>query len=74
MAAFEIMIANNVITRLIREDQAFEIPGNIEMSVREGMQTLDQALADLVKRNIVTTEEAMMKSSDPQRLSKFLQR
>jgi len=73
MAAFEIMIANNVITRLIREDQAFEIPANIEMSVREGMQTLDQALADLVRRNIITTEEAMMKSSDPGRLSKLLQ-
>jgi len=73
IAAFEIMIANSVIRRLIREDQAFEIPANIEMSVREGMQTLDQALAGLVRRNIVTTEEAMMKSSDPGRLSKLLQ-
>jgi len=73
IAAFEIMIANSVIRRLIREDQAFEIPANIEMSVREGMQTLDQALASLVRRNIVTTEEAMMKSSDLGRLSKLLQ-
>lgn len=73
IAAFEIMIANSVIRRLIREDQAFEIPANIEMSIREGMQTLDQALADLVRRNIVTIEEAMMKSSDPGRLSKLLQ-
>ena len=74
IAASEIMIANSVIRRLIREDQAFEIPANIEMSVREGMQTLDQALADLARRNIVTIDEAMMKSSNPGRLGKFLQR
>ncbi|MCK4354436.1 MAG: PilT/PilU family type 4a pilus ATPase [Dehalococcoidia bacterium] len=72
IAAVEIMIANNVIRRLIREDEAFEIPANIEMSIKEGMQTLDQALADLVRRNTVTIEEAMMKSSNPRRLSELL--
>ncbi len=37
------------------------------------MQTLDQALANLVKRNLVAPEEAMMKSSTPARLRGFLQ-
>jgi twitching motility protein PilT len=37
------------------------------------MQTLDQALADLVKKKIVSMEEAKMKSSHPDRLKKLLE-
>jgi len=73
IAAFEIMLATSVIRRLIREEKVYEIPPNIEMGRLEGMQTLDQALADLVKHNMVTLEEAMMKSSNPARLNHWLQ-
>ncbi|GAI95506.1 unnamed protein product, partial [marine sediment metagenome] len=58
VAAFEIMIATSVIKRLIREEKIYEIPTNMELGSREGMQTLDQALADLVRSGIVTQEEA----------------
>jgi Tfp pilus assembly pilus retraction ATPase PilT len=36
------------------------------------MLTLNQSLADLVKKGLVTKEEAMMKSSTPERLDKML--
>jgi len=45
----------------------------MRLSSKGGMQTLDQALVDLVKSRIVTQEEAMMKSSNPERLQKSLQ-
>lgn len=73
VAAFEIMLATGIIRRLIREEKVYEIPPNLEMGRLEGMQTLDQALADLVKNNIVAVEDAMMKSSNPARLSHWLQ-
>jgi twitching motility protein PilT len=73
VAAFEIMLATSVIRRLIREEKVYEIPPNLEMGRLEGMQTLDQALADLVKHDVVTLEEAMMKSSNPARLNHWLQ-
>jgi len=73
IAAFEIMIATSVVRRLIRDEKIFEIPPNMELGSREGMQTLDQALADLVRSGIVPQEEAMMKSSDPGKLNKLLQ-
>jgi twitching motility protein PilT len=73
IAAFEIMLANGIIRRLIREEKIYEIPPNLEMGRLEGMQTLDQALADLVKNNIVAVEDAMMKSSNPARLSHWLE-
>jgi len=72
VAAFEIMIATSVIKRLIREEKIYEIPTNMELGSREGMQTLDQALADLVRSGIVTQEEAVMKTSNPVKLNELL--
>ena len=66
------MIATYVIKRLIREEKIYEIPANMELGSREGMQTLDQALADLVRSGIVTQEEAVMKTSNPVKLNELL--
>jgi twitching motility protein PilT len=73
IAAFEIMLASETIKRKIREAKAFEIPVTIEVSTPEGMQTLDQALADLVKREIVKLEDALTKSNNPVKLHRFIQ-
>ena len=73
IAAFEIMLASATIKTKIREAKAFEIPVTIEVSTPEGMQTLDQALADLVKKKIVKLEDALMKSTNPVKLHRFLQ-
>lgn len=72
-AAFEIMLASDTIKTKIREAKVFEIPVTIEVSTPEGMQTLDQALADLVKRGIIKLEDALAKSRNPVRLRRFLQ-
>ncbi len=73
IAAFEVMIANSAIKKLIREESVFELPRNMEFSTEEeGMHTLDQALADLVSNGIVSREDAMMKSSNPGRLNQLL--
>jgi twitching motility protein PilT len=68
VAAFEVMLANNVIRELIRDEKIHEILPNMEMGTLEGMQTMDQALAHLVKKGIVTQEDAIRRSSNPTRL------
>jgi twitching motility protein PilT len=73
IAAFEIMLASHTIRKYIRDEKIFEIPVTMEVSTPEGMQTLDQALTDLVKRKIVTLEDALMKSRDPVKLQRLLQ-
>ncbi len=73
VAAFEIMIANAAVRNLIREGKTFELHNVMQLSAGEGMQTLDQALANLVRKKIVTLEEAKMKSSHPNRLKKLLE-
>ena len=72
VAAFEIMVASNVIRRLIRDEKIFEIPSNLELGSKEGMQTLNQALLDLVRRNIVSSQEALRKSGNPAKLQELL--
>jgi twitching motility protein PilT len=72
VAAIEIMLATSVIRRLIREEKIYEIPPNIDLGRLEGMQTLDQALADLVKKNLVSSEEALMKTINPTKLASML--
>jgi len=73
IAAFEIMLGASVIRRQIRDGKVYEIVPNIEMGSKEGMQTLDQAMADLVSKGLVAKEEAMMKSGNPVKLQQLLQ-
>jgi len=73
IAAVEIMITNSVIRTLVREEKLFEITPCIEMSTGVGMQTMEQAVTDLIKRNMVSQEEAMMQISGPIGLQQLLQ-
>jgi twitching motility protein PilT len=72
VAAIEIMLATTVIRRLIRDEKIFDITANIEMSKLEGMQSLDQALVELVRNDQISHEDALMKSSNPRRLTELL--
>ena len=73
VAAFEILIANQAVRNLIREHKTFELPSVMQISAKEGMQTLDKALADLVQKSLlVSKEEAILKSSHPDRLARML--
>jgi twitching motility protein PilT len=74
IAAFEIMVGNSAIRNMICENRISELPRNMELSSKEeGMQTTEQALADLVRRNIVALEEAMRKSTNPLKFRQLFQ-
>jgi twitching motility protein PilT len=68
IAAFEIMLNNSVITRLIREERIYEITKCIEMGNKEGLRSLDQDLSELVEKQLITIEDAMLQSSAPAHL------
>jgi twitching motility protein PilT len=72
IAAFEILIATPAIRNLIRMGKSHEIPNVLNIGSKEGMQTLDQGLAKLVKTQMVTKEDALIKSSNPGQLLKLL--
>ncbi|MGI9296928.1 MAG: type IV pilus twitching motility protein PilT [Gammaproteobacteria bacterium] len=59
VAAHEIMIATPPIRNLIRENKVPQMYSVIQTGMKEGMQTLDQCLKELVAKNLVAKEEAM---------------
>jgi twitching motility protein PilT len=59
VAAHEIMIANPAIRNLIRENKIAQMYSVIQTGQNQGMQTLDQCLADLVRAHRITREEAL---------------
>jgi twitching motility protein PilT len=65
VAAVEIMIGSNAVRNLIREGKIHQLPGTMQVSQKEGMQTMDMALIDLATRGTVTREEAQSKSNNP---------
>ena len=72
VAAFEILLAAPAVRNLIRMGKSHELPNVMQLGSKDGMQTLDQALAMLVKSQLVTQENAVMKSSHPAQLLKLL--
>ncbi|MFN8219881.1 MAG: type IV pilus twitching motility protein PilT [Fimbriimonadales bacterium] len=65
IAAYETLVATNAIRNLIRENKSYQINSMIQTGMRQKMQTLDQSLANLVARKLVTREDARYKSKDP---------
>lgn len=63
--AVEVMVGTRAVRNLIREDKTHQIISHIQSGAEHGMQSLDQALAALVKNRMVSLEDAMSKSSDP---------
>ncbi len=64
VAAFETLVAVPAIRNLIREAKTFQINSMIQTGARQGMMTLDQYLAGLVKKGLVDRSEARMKCSN----------
>lgn len=62
VAAHEIMVGTPAIRNLIRENKVAQMYSSIQTGAQLGMQTLDQNLVDLVKRNVITAEEARGKA------------
>lgn len=64
VAAHEIMIGTPAIRNLIREGKVAQMYSAIQTGQQLGMQTLDQNLQDLVKRNVVSVDEARAKAAN----------
>ena len=64
VAAHEIMIGTPAIRNLIREGKVAQMYSAIQTGVKDGMQTLDQCLQDLLSRGVITKEEARFKAQN----------
>ncbi len=65
VAAHEIMRGTPAIRNLIREDKVAQMYSAIQTGANVGMQTMDQCLADMLERRIITRENAREKAKMP---------
>jgi twitching motility protein PilT len=71
--AMEIMIPNAAIRNLIREDKIHQIYSSMQIGQgKSGMQTLNQCLASLFLRRLISLEEAVAHSADPEELQQII--
>ena len=72
LPACEIMMSNSAVRNTIKEAKTQNLLSVIQMGFKEGMQTLNQALATLVCDGKVKKEEAMKYSNDAENLEKLI--
>ncbi len=65
VAAHEIMLCTPAIRNLIREDKVAQMYSAIQTGGQIGMKTLDQALKDLLEKNMISREAAAEKAKMP---------
>jgi twitching motility protein PilT len=66
VAAHEIMIGTPAIRNLIREAKIAQMYSSIQTGSNVGMQTLDQNLTDLVRRNVISSSAARFAAKIPE--------
>ncbi|HZZ85791.1 MAG TPA: type IV pilus twitching motility protein PilT [Anaeromyxobacteraceae bacterium] len=71
--AAEVLVPNPAIRNLVREDKVHQVYSQMQVGQSKfGMQTFNQSLAALYLKRLVTAEEAIARSSDPDELRNLL--
>ncbi len=70
--AVEILLVNRAVANLIETSKTRQIYSTMESSSGEGMQTLDQALAGLIRKRIISREAALGACHDSSALDRLL--
>lgn len=68
----EVMLNNNLIAKLIKEDQLAKLSQAIEASTGEGMMSFNQHLLQLVNEGMITEETALKNANNPDALRMML--
>jgi len=74
VAALEILLPDDAVRNLIRTAKIEQVYSVMQTNTSKGMQTMEQALADLALRRVVNIEDAISRSSRPDQLIGILER
>ena len=61
----EILIHNNAVSNLIRENELHQLPSVMQTGAREGMQVLEQDLLQYINEGAISVEEGMRYANNP---------
>src|SRR5713226_1712141 len=74
VAALEILLPDDAVRNLIRQAKIEQVYSVMQTKTAGGMQTMEQALADLTSRRVVNVDDALSRSSRPEQLAGILER
>ena len=66
VAALEVMINNNAVANLIRENRTFQIKSILQTGRAQGQRLLDASLTQLMKDKVITKKEAIRHAEEPE--------
>src|SRR3954451_12341115 len=72
VAACEVLIATPGVRNLIREGKTHQVYSVMQTGTQHGMQTMDAALAELVRKGSITRATAESASSTPEELKRLI--
>jgi twitching motility protein PilT len=72
VSALEILVVTPAIANLIREAKTFQIPGMLQVGKKYGMQTLDDAIMDLLNKKMISPEDAYSRCMDKNKFRPLL--
>jgi twitching motility protein PilT len=70
--AVEILVNTPAISSLIRENKLHQIPSLITAGLQHGMISMDQALLDLLRKDLITAEEAYTRAEDKSHFESYI--
>src|SRR6059036_1027958 len=74
VAALEILFPDDAVRNLIRQAKVEQVYSVMQTGTGRGMQTMEQSLADLTLRGVISIDIAMSRSSRPEQLLGLLER
>jgi len=74
VAALEILLPDDAVRNLIRQGKVEQIYSVMQTGTSRGMQTMEQSLADLILRGVITREAAFTRTTKPEGLEALLER
>lgn len=72
VAAVEVMLGTAAVRAQIREAKTHLLYGTIETSTKQGMQSLDRVLLELLEKGLITRDEALRKARKPEELLRVM--
>jgi twitching motility protein PilT len=72
VAAYEVLVATGPVAGLVRDGKTFQLASVMQTGRPQGMSTMTEALAELVRRRVVAPDEALRRSTAPQELRTML--
>ncbi len=74
VAALEILICTPAVRNLIREAKTYQIPSIMQTGKKYGMQTIDDAIMELLQKKQISAEDAYINCTEKQKFVKFLKK